>query len=527
MSDANYLLLTVNVKDDRLFTTFQPSGRHGLPVADRITPLESELRVDSVREDTIDYLVSLLERWVDSDDAWTAAPAELTGLLEVLGEHLFEVLFSDATIQTTLALHVNQLGSTLQLLRVELEFQGSREAWLSRLPWEYLRIPKHVAMSGAGQFLVTTGTELLVNRRLSIGQQAARSIEVAGKIRVLLVCSSPVRGEEQLPRVTCERVRSAIEDLSGSLALNDDLIEMPPEDAFADPDYKWRVTPASFRSKIEKFKPHVIHFIGHGRRKVKAGQLAFANAKSGEPHWLSDWDFASIVASNPDTKLVFLQACESALPDPYLGLSGVARQVAARHIPAVVGMQYRVQSAIASEFAAAFYGALADREPVDVAVQKGRLRVMDVDSSGGGVSPAQMFAFGLPVLYLRSYQSLIAEQHEQPAQVARVTSDLRGQMTGTDTTTCPTCRTVNASNALFCRKCASRLRCNYCGEPVLAQDAAFCTRCREPFEEMQSQQSQFAAARSSEINLKQPAPPARSRRSTGVMRPTTSITKKI
>jgi hypothetical protein len=523
MSERAYVLLKLRVNNDKRFTTFQPSDRHG-KADDILSPATSDFRIDEVRRNTINYLVALLENWVDSETEWTPPAKDLRRLLEVLGEHLFEVLFSDPAVLSQLGMHVGQLGNELELLRIELVFEGKDQGWLARLPWEYLRIPKYTEIAGAGEFLVTSGAELLVNRRLSTGQAKARSLETAGKIRVLLVCSSPSGGTPDLPPVTCELVRTKIRQLSAQLDLNDDLIEVPPDDKFAEPDYLWKATKDNFEAKVNKFKPHVIHFIGHGRRLGSQGQLAFADEISGTPDWMNEEQFARIVASNLETKLVFLQACQSALPDPYVGLSGVARRVAAKRIPAVVGMQYRVESKVSSEFAAAFYTALADREPVDVAVQKGRVKVFDMDQ-GGDNSPASMYRFGLPVLYLRTYTSLLAEKREGSAAVERVTSEIRGPQPSGEPVKCLSCRFPSEESDIGCRRCGRRIRCWNCGRAVVSLDDKFCGGCLEPFEQAAQQRSRFGAARLSGIDLNPsgPAtPPLRSPRNDRTTRTTTT-----
>ena len=97
-------------------------------------------------------------------------------------------------------------------------------------------------------------------------------------------------------------------------------------------------------------------------------------------------------------KLAFLQACETAsaaAPDPYVSFSGVARQLAALGLPAVIAMQYRIKAELATAFADAFYDALiTENKPVDMAVEAGRQAIGDVHDD------RDRLAFGLPVVYL-------------------------------------------------------------------------------------------------------------------------------
>src|SRR5262249_38609588 len=133
------------------------------------------------------------------------------------------------------------------------------------------------------------------------------------------------------------------------------------------------------------------------------GQLAFVGP-DGKPDWRDEAEFASGVGNgNPNLRLVFLQACETALADPRAKISGVAMRLAYKQVPAVIAMQAKVKNQVANTFAGTFYDALWHQVPIDYAVREGReaIRIME------GPSVRDKLAFGIPVVYLSSYLGLI------------------------------------------------------------------------------------------------------------------------
>jgi hypothetical protein len=164
-----------------------------------------------------------------------------------------------------------------------------------------------------------------------------------------------------------------------------------------------KATWAGFKQMLEDLdrkgkSPHVIHFVGHGVCESRVGgQIAFADEHYGQS-WVNGEDLAGVLRQYDSVKLVFLQACESAMPTPdvhgpYEAMSDVAHSLAEASIPAVVAMQSKVEIATANNFASTFYDSLVHMMPVYQAVQKGRQSISDKVASG------------IPVLYLLRYSN--------------------------------------------------------------------------------------------------------------------------
>ncbi|SRR6266568_2181619 len=350
----------------------------------------------------------------------------LRSLVKLLGEHLYMVLFI-GKIREHLTNAVDD--RTVKLLRVELEFED--EAFTS-WPWEYLYKPNE-KFSGKGVFLAKVA-QLVLNRKLSLDRQPHNlTTSNSTPPMILLVVSKP-EGLEVQCDLLLRQMRGLEQDGVIKLDLLEESIGKVPDQV--GPKIS-RVTWQEYQARILS-NPDIIHFIGHGRRTAEGGEVAFVQ-EDGTPGWVRDEVFAEETAKSNALKLVFLQACESALPDPYTGVSGMALYLARAYIPAVVAMQYKIENQIANTFACGFYRALVEGASVDLAVKAGREAIKNDD--------LEYHAFGLPVLYLSSYESIIVRERNPPPP------DSSNQ--------CPNCRKVVSARGRYCGGCGLSFFCIY------------------------------------------------------------------
>jgi hypothetical protein len=473
-----------------------------------------ELKADDVRRRTIALLVKMLRanRLRERDE------------LGVLGENLYSVLF-DNEIGNRLN---SALDEAVDFLRVELEFEDQPQ--LASWPWEYLCRP--IKGQNSGYFLANQ-VKLILARRVTVTDFKLRDLLVKdAPLRVLFVAASPREepsGEkevnEPMPQVQYESVLNELETLenakeprstdnAGHVGNLVDLIKLEPWTKPGDKpsdDNPPLATFANFSHLVQTTNPHVIHFIGHGRCSEARGEIAFMKV-DGRAHWIDQTDLTDAVFAAPALKLVFLQACESALADPYQAVSGCARELAGRNIPAVVGMQYAVENKVANTFAREFYKALADYQPVDVAVQKARIAVK-TDTSDS----EKYHAFGLPVLYLKRLDGesgalLASLQRERPQEldgrrreqrqaseaetftaslVESGLDELRSARQGVKPPSeplfpCPWCEALCAASLLYCTKCRYPLVCPKCKRKVEANtEMCLYADCSEPLRPVQ------------------------------------------
>ncbi|HYX26113.1 MAG TPA: SAVED domain-containing protein, partial [Thermoanaerobaculia bacterium] len=180
---------------------------------------------------------------------------------------------------------------------------------------------------------------------------------------------------------------------------------------------------------LERERPHVLHFMGHGSFDAVTGEgrLLFEDGAGGAGPVDGEL-FAELLADSPAARnhlrLVVLNACRtaemprSAAQSPW---ATVGAALSLRGFPAVVAMQFPIADANALRFSEVFYGALAGGEPVDVAVGEGRRALYVLDRH----SPQ----WAAPVLFLRARDGrlfALPRQDEPPAD-ALITPTLFSQ----------------------------------------------------------------------------------------------------
>ena len=115
----------------------------------------------------------------------------------------------------------------------------------------------------------------------------------------------------------------------------------------------------------------VFHFVGHGGFDLRTGGLLVLENRDGDPA-VVDADVLATLFRGSHVRLAVLNACESARADPTDSFAGIAPRLVQAGLPGVVAMQTSLPDEAGRRFARAFYGAVADRWPVDAAVTAGR-----------------------------------------------------------------------------------------------------------------------------------------------------------
>jgi len=167
----------------------------------------------------------------------------------------------------------------------------------------------------------------------------------------------------------------------------------------------------------ESALPDVLHFIGHGQIDSKnKGQLVFVKNDGGPDPVYGD-DLGNLFPSpNRMLRLVVLQACQSAATSTGTGFMSVAAQLFKRNIPGVVAMQFDIDNAYATLFAADFYESLAQGHEVDAAVQRGRVKITNEETRWS------VRHFGTPVLFMLNPYGIIVPVGIVPPAEPRYTT---------------------------------------------------------------------------------------------------------
>ena len=351
---ANYKLVQVEKWDDQNQSLGQPSGK--FRYQEKLTEEIKELLQISRNGELNDFSKS-----------------------RSLGEALFDVLFDDSLLHDFVVFYNDVVQTKQQFLRVELDIDEQIMPEVAALPWEFMCVPQRANL---GTIWMATVPKLVFSRRRSQWIPAKPiQLNKNEKLRIALVVSAPTN----LPTVDYQPVQDALEKLVAEQA---ERVELLPIVNSANPE--------TVDDVLAK-KPHIFHFIGHGRfqneNNRQVGQIAFVE-DWGDAMWV-DADYFGELFNQHRPGVVMLQACEGAMLSASQAFVGVASSVVQQNIPVVVAMQYEVSNSTAIRFTRRFYEQLVEDDPVDIAAQSGR-RTIALSPTGYGKRD-----FATPVIFMR------------------------------------------------------------------------------------------------------------------------------
>ena len=277
-------------------------------------------------------------------------------------------------------------------LRLRLNFNKARlpEADWICLPWEFL-------YSEARSEFLSTDFNLVLSRYYDPGEYREVCQPSDGPLRLLIAVSRPPL---QRP-VKSKEVLAYIQEMEPGT---------PSKHKPEIPKANIRVLPLEqpdskvLMNTLKDFKPHVFHFIGHGKynSKEKTGSLELVTDTGKSEEITSNQLLRMFRSAACYPRLVFLHMCEGGISErdatTRQAFGGFAPSLLHAKIPTVVAMQYPIKNDPARDFSLAFYQALASGSGVDEAVQEGR-RNMDFKRSS--------LVFGTPVLFMHSADGLV------------------------------------------------------------------------------------------------------------------------
>ncbi len=322
--------------------------------------------------------------------------------LELLGRFLYNVLLpSDPDTNLRNSFEADYRFFLRQKtgndrFRVTLELhEEARE--LAKYPWEFL-----FTTLSDGFFLAGEKTDLILTRFVPKVPDQIR-VKKEEPLRILVIFSHP----RELPDIHIPLTRDVISEITKLKHIEVRLEENPtynklyalmngnddPADAGKSPE------------KRTRFKPDILHFIGHG----EPGKVALIRNEDDIQRDLddsrryrdADWRDAQQVLSlfaNHPLRLVFLHACDGAKPDLSKASMDLARELVYAKVPVVVAMQYTIKNKDAALFARTFYEEIRNGSPIDEAVRAGREALGAV----GGKKAWSDRSFGTPVVYMQS-----------------------------------------------------------------------------------------------------------------------------
>jgi hypothetical protein len=287
-------------------------------------------------------------------------------LLETFGGQLFQAAFS-GRVRECLGRSRQAADSKNAGLRIRLRLPSA----LANIPWEYLY--------DAEQGFVSLSPETALVRYVEM-PAPPRPFPINPPLRILALIPTPndvagLSSEEEWGKLA-----SALGDLASRGMVEADRLESG--------------TLAALQRPLRQRDYHVLHFVGHGYYDEDAQDGALAlEGPNHKTRLVTGRDLGLMIRGHRSLRLVVLNACEgarSARDDPF---GGVAQALVRQGIPAVIAMQFEISDPAAVVFSQAFYQAIGDGLPVDLAMVEARRAMF---AEGHEVE------WATPVLYLRS-----------------------------------------------------------------------------------------------------------------------------
>jgi hypothetical protein len=325
-----------------------------------------------------------IRNYLNGDPGVTALPHG-DELLK-LGSELFELLFPGDVRRLYDAARAAQGSRRLQVVFTSAVNE------IAALPWEFVYDPSRRVYLAA--------EEVNFVRNVQTAIPADRIDPRPGPLRVLVVVAQPLN----LARLSAEAETEAM--LEGFR----DLIDR----RLAEVKVLLDATPEKLHRKLENaHRPFdVIHFIGHGEfdDKTDRGRLLFEGPQGGATPL--DSDTLRQIVCRRGIRLVFLNACETGRGAAMDFTRGVAPDLVANGVPAVVANQFSVLDASATWFARHFYWSLAQGRALGDAAREARVAV-------NYSIPGENIDWAVPVLFARNPgDALIDPQPESPLSTA-------------------------------------------------------------------------------------------------------------
>ena len=352
-------------------------ARDGAGNESRTSPLD----FNRLRRQTIDVFVA---RIVSDADA-------SRNELATLGEHLYDGLLTGDVEEFVRARLKKATSKERVQLRLKLPYpdrSGDRlDIELASYPWESLYSYE------LGTFVVQKAN--LVLSRYTAPPDGLEPIDCEEELRIGLVFANP--NDPDLGVIDARRQIDEVEALDSQPGIT---VRRPPQP-----------TPTGLTEFLRKFRPQVLHFIGHGglERGEDEAKIVLVDPQGARVD-VPDYklaDFFDEADHCPAVVLLDLPAPEEDEDederdrDLERNTARLGPRLIRAGVPAVVAMQYPFPAEAACKFSVGFYEALADGEDIDVAVTRAR---MDYQREVPGATESRML--GTPVLYAQSHAAV-------------------------------------------------------------------------------------------------------------------------
>jgi hypothetical protein len=309
----------------------------------------------------------------------SAQPQVDSASLEETGSRLFQWLFAAPELNTAWA----QARGRHPLRRIRLRIDATAPE-LHALPWELLRDP------GDGVTPQTLAAmEATPFSRYLAGQWIPGSPILKRPIRILVAVANPSDlAAFRLTPIDRESEWNILRQaVAGDRSI--ELVQLPEPCTLP-------ALEAALRKGI-----HILYLVAHGQFfKDSAQAVLYLARENNEVDVVKDSDLSAMfarqlmdgaISQDDKLRLVHLSSCQTAVRSPADAFRGLAPQLVASGVPAVIAMQDRVPIDVAQSFSRVFYHELLDHGEVDRASNAARSSLLSAGMRGAAI----------PVLFMR------------------------------------------------------------------------------------------------------------------------------
>jgi tetratricopeptide (TPR) repeat protein len=311
------------------------------------------------------------------------------------GERLFALLFADDRLKKGWALARGRNPQRRVRLRIDPDAPE-----LHGIPWELLRDPsdgrqpQDLAASDATPFSRYLESDL--PRGLPVNQRP---------VKVLVAIANP--SDLRNFGLAALDVTQEWPSLQAATAGQNIVLALLPGSC----------TLRALEAELKQGAYHVLHLVAHGAFAKQEGHAVLFLADDADHlHLVSDTEFRDMLARQlgdadagreDHLRLIFLDSCDTAQRDTADAFRGLAPQLIAAGVPAVVAMQEQVPIVTAQAFARTFYRRLLAHGMVDLAANEARSHVITARLPGASV----------PVLLMRLKDGQLLARTRRPTKL--------------------------------------------------------------------------------------------------------------
>jgi CHAT domain len=318
-----------------------------------------------------------------------------------LGKKLADRLLPLGKIRELFQAAISKAGSDGGV-RLRLWINGHK---LAQIPWEYTYLSLQEPNDGEdmNNFLVLNPKVSLVRHENLEGEYPSLQAKTPNQLSFVMTFAN-VQDKNYRP-LKLDKEKTGIEKV---------LQEFEQEQIKIEWESCENVTVDSLRTTLQKKKPNIFHFAGHGDfvesdvDKGMGGIILLENLESKSPHFFPA-DALARELSEAGVRVAILGACRTGRRDGVSAWTGVAPALIKMGIPIVVAMQYEVGDDHAVAFSKWFYTSLSNGLSIDEAVVVARRAMLDVSTEDN-------LEWGVPVVYMRSRDSTLISLAEGQQQ---------------------------------------------------------------------------------------------------------------